>query len=77
MALTTSRMHFLCLALHYDALLSAFSVIMAGVLYLVISVIIKGATVSPHAPNEISRRTTRVHYTHSNPEPPANVFIFP
>ena len=63
--------------MRYGALSSAFSVILAGVLFLVISVIIKGAIVSPHLPNEVSRRTTRVQCTYSNPEPPVNVLIFP
>jgi len=43
----------------------------------VISVIIKGAMVFPLTPNEVSRRTKRVQCTYRNPEPPANVLIFP
>jgi hypothetical protein len=43
----------------------------------VISVIIKGAIVSPHAPNKVFRRTTPVHITYRNPEPPVNVIILP
>jgi hypothetical protein len=43
----------------------------------VISVIIKGAIVSPHAPCKVFRRTTRVHSIYMKPEPPANVLVCP
>jgi len=65
------------LTLRYNALLSAFSVILAAFLFLVISVVIMGAIVSPREPIKISKRTTRVHCTYSNPEPPVNVLFWP
>ena len=37
-------------------------------MFLVISVIIKCATVSLHAPKKVSRNATRVHYTYRNPD---------
>jgi len=78
MALKTSRKHIECLTLRYNALLSAFGVILAAFFFLVISVIIKGAIVSLHAPSKVSihsRKITRVHFTYRNPEPPVNVLI--
>jgi hypothetical protein len=42
-----------------------------------VSVIIKGAIVSPHAPKKVFRRTTLVHSTYRNPELPENVLILP
>jgi|AntAceMinimDraft_1070359.scaffolds.fasta_scaffold559326_1 hypothetical protein len=63
----------MCLALRYNTLFSAFR----AFLFIAISLIIKGAIVSLHAPKKVSRRTTRVYCTYSNPEPPANVLILP
>ena len=42
-----------------------------------ISVIIKGAIVSRHAPSSVSKKITRVHSTYRNPDLPANVLICP
>jgi hypothetical protein len=65
-------------ALHrYNALLSAFSVILKRVFLNVISVIIKGAIVSPHAPSKVSRRITRVHCTYRKPDRPQTHLFFP
>jgi hypothetical protein len=52
----TSRNHLKCLTLHYNALLSACSVILADVFFPVILVIIKGAIVSLNAPKKSPER---------------------
>jgi len=78
MTLKTNRKRFKCLTIRYNALLSAFSVILAGVfISRDLWVIIKGAIVQPHAPRKVARMTTRVHWTYRNPEPPANILILP
>jgi hypothetical protein len=71
------RKHLERLTLRFSALQVRSVYFWLDFLFLVISVIIKGAIVSRHAPNKVFKKITRVHSTNMNPEPPANVLVFP